>query len=331
MDIMRKLPPLNALRAFEAAARHMSFAEAAEELRVTPTAISHQVKLLEDTLGQRLFRRQPRPMVLTQSGERLLPTLCKALDDIAQVVADLSEQSPSRSVRVTTTAAFASRVLLPVLPDWANRNPEIELEIQATEKIVDLRAGEADLAVRYGRDPGGQLQSISLGEDVYVPMASPDLINYDTPTTLSAQELLSYPLIEYRWKEPDPIAPTWEKWRAKALVTSTELMCLSKTKTIRLSEESHAIDAAVNGQGVVLASSKITRRLRTEGKLKPISDVTLPGLTYFAVYSPSASDDRLNILSSLAQGIACPNRNIALPSRRKLNFSQPPPDLFEFE
>src|ERR1700731_620798 len=121
---MRKLPPLGSLRAFEAAARRMSFSDAATELGVTPTAISHQIRLLEDICGQHLFRRRPRPLALTSAGDRLYPVLQQGLDAFAAAIASLS-LGGGPSLRVTSPNAFASRWLVPRLPKWREKHPEI--------------------------------------------------------------------------------------------------------------------------------------------------------------------------------------------------------------
>src|ERR1700692_2155443 len=122
---MRKLPPLGSLRAFEAAARRMSFMEAATELGVTPTAISHQIRLLEDICGQPLFRRRPRPLVLTGTGESLFPVLRNGFDAFATAIALISGGLSQRPLRVTSPNAFASRWLVPRLPKWREKHPNI--------------------------------------------------------------------------------------------------------------------------------------------------------------------------------------------------------------
>ena len=145
---MRRLPPLASLRAFEAAARHLSFRQAAAELGVTPTAISHQIKLLEETCGQPLFRRRPQPLRLTEVGQELFPVLRDGLDAFAIAFASASNRSERRPLRVTTPNAFASRWLIPRLPQWRAVHPDIPLQVIGSDAIMDLRAGEADVAIR---------------------------------------------------------------------------------------------------------------------------------------------------------------------------------------
>jgi LysR family glycine cleavage system transcriptional activator len=134
------MPPLTALRAFEAAARHMSFKEAAAELGVTPTAISHQIRELEDACGAALFRRRPRPLALTEAGGRLFPVLRTSFDSIASAAADLMEAPDRQPLRVTTTNAFAHRWLVPRLRVWKALYPDRPLDVIGTDEVVDLHA-----------------------------------------------------------------------------------------------------------------------------------------------------------------------------------------------
>src|SRR6266545_1620567 len=143
---MNKLPPLIELRAFDAAARHVSFKKAAAELGVTPTAISHQIRLLERYCGRALFRRQPRPLSLTEAGARLFPVIRDGLEAFATAIATVKRDGAKQSLRVTTTNAFASRWLVPRLSRWRRAN--VPLEVIGTDAVLDLGAGDADVAIR---------------------------------------------------------------------------------------------------------------------------------------------------------------------------------------
>jgi LysR family transcriptional regulator, glycine cleavage system transcriptional activator len=133
------------LRAFEAAARHLSFKDAADELAVMPTAISHQIKLLESYCGRPLFRRRPRPLALTEAGARLLPVIREGLDSFADVLSAIRESPLERSLKVSTTNAFASRWLVPRLPLWRTVHPGVSLEIIGTDRVLNLQGGECDI------------------------------------------------------------------------------------------------------------------------------------------------------------------------------------------
>src|SRR6185295_6891012 len=143
---MEKLPPLVELRAFDAAARHLSFKVAAAELRVTPTAISHQIKLLERHCGRVLFRRQPRPLKLTPAGERLFPIIRDGFDAFADALATVRAGATAGHLRITATNAFAARWLVPRLQNWRASYPRLRLDILGTDAVLDLKAGDADIA-----------------------------------------------------------------------------------------------------------------------------------------------------------------------------------------
>ncbi len=288
---MRKLPPLNSLRAFEAAARHMNFAKAADELGVTATAISHQIKLLEDTIGFTLFIRQPRPMKLTEYGERLFPEIQNSLDHIAQSIEGLTASKNKSTLRISTTVAFASHILLPNLNNWTKKYPGIELDLHASNDPVNFIADNIDVAVRYSSKPKGNLIWQELCRDRYKPMRSPSLFIEPDNDLCAEIRMLKLPLIFYRWSKPDPIEPTWERWRKAAEQKGVDLPCISTAHRIKLSGESHALEAAIAGQGITLASLVITQTLRANNKLVIASDIELPGLSYYLVHPPKLCGD----------------------------------------
>ena len=211
---MLNLPPLTELRSFEAAARHLSFKAAATELGVTPTAISHQIRLLEQHCGQPLFRRRPRPMTLTAAGERLFPVIRDGLEKFA--IAFSSVRGDKRGpLRVTATNAFAGRWLVPRLPAWRKAHPGIALEVIGTDAVLDLSAGAADLAIRYARTPPPNLVAQQLFRDRFFAVCHPALLSEDRPIRTSA-DLRKYPLIDCFWSPSDSEAPTWGRWETRA-------------------------------------------------------------------------------------------------------------------
>ena len=298
---MRRLPPLHALRAFEAAARHLSFQDAAAELHVTPTAISHQVRLLEEVCGHELFRRRPRPITLTAAGQALFPTLRDALDRMAGAVASLRPADGARSVRVSTTALFASRWLIPRLPSWRAVHPGCELEIVTTSGLSDLRAEAIDVAIRFGRAPPDDLDSEFLFQDRFLPVASADIWCQGTA-------IVDLPLIHYRWKRQRALEPTWARWVAAASPADPSASQLDVTKGLRFSDESSAMDACLAGHGVVLASTVLASHALASGALKVVSPVYLPGLRCYAVRVPGSGPHGATLVawlrSLLSQDIA---------------------------
>ena len=205
---MRKLPPLTALRAFEAAARHLSFKAAADELSLTPSAISHEVRLLEDILGCQLFRWRPRPLALTAAGAGLFPVIRDGLDAFAAAAAQVRRGVAQQKLRVTTTNAFAGRWLLPRLPLWRRNHPGIALEVIGTDAVMDLAAGNADVAIRYVCEavPGPEFAVSELLRDRFWPVASPKLLA-GGKAIRRPSDLAEYPFIHAAWSEGNPHAP----------------------------------------------------------------------------------------------------------------------------
>lgn len=281
---MRKLPPLAALRAFEAAARHLSFKAAAAELGVTPTAISHQIRLLEESCGQSLFKRRPRPLALTKAGEGLFPVLRNGFDAFVTAFALLVEQGEQRPLRVTTPNAFASKWLVPRLPEWRRIYPEIALEVIGTDVVLDLRSGDADVAVRYARDMPSELAVQEIVRDTFCPVCSPALLAGKPPIRRAA-DLLAYPLIHYDWLNRDPEAPTWRKWLATARAVDPTLDHV-ESWDLSFREELHAIDAVVKAQGIAVCSDVVVGHELATGALVKAHDLVLPGYGFYLVHMP---------------------------------------------
>lgn len=240
---LRPLPPLASLRAFEAAARLMSFKRAAEELHVTPTAISHQVRQLEDAIGTRLFERRVRQVVLTPEGHVLLPVLRDGFDAFARTIEGLTRKRSRRTVTVSATPAFAAKWLVPRIATFRKARPDIDLTVLATLEVVDVNAGVADLALRYGRGPYPDLIAEPLTVDRFAPVASPRL-GLKKPA-----DLRSATLLHSDWRRSDPRNPTWRHWLKIAGLDGIDARA-----GLRFSDETHAIQAAVAGNGIALHS-----------------------------------------------------------------------------
>lgn len=276
---MRKLPPLASLRAFEAAARHLSFKDAACEIGVTPTAISHQVRLLEEICGQPLFRRRPRPISLTPKGARLFPVLREGFDSFAAAMADLREGHETRPLRVTSPSAFANYWLIPRLPDWRAAHPGVDLEVIGTDAVADLHGDAADVAVRYARSPPPDLASRELFRDRYIPVCHPDLLG--SAARLETRRLLDLPLIHFDWYNADTDAPGWNAWWAAAKTREPRLPPLPENPALRFREELHAIEAVLAGQGVAICSDVVLADALRNGRLRRAHDLALAGYGFF--------------------------------------------------
>ena len=282
---MRKLPPLRALHAFEAAARHHSFAAAANELGVTPTAISHQIRQLEESCGVKLFQRRPRPLLLTSAGARLYPALRNGFDALATAMALLAEEDAQTPLRVTSPNAFASKWLVPRLPKWREENPTVALEIIGTDAVLDVRAGATDVAIRYARKPPLDLMAHEVFRDTFVPVCSPRLLQQHGPIERAA-DLLRFPLIHYGWINSDPDAPTWRQWLAVARSIDPDFNPLEKAWDLSFSEELHAIDAVIGGQGVAICSDVVVSNELRSGQLVKAHPLALPGYGFYLVSMP---------------------------------------------
>lgn len=286
MDMLR-LPPLIGLRAFEAAARHLSFKLAAHELGVTPTAVSHQIRILEKYCGQRLFRRQPRPLILTSAGEQLFPAIREGFNRFAEALAVLSAVA-STGIRITTTSAFAARWLLPKLPLWQQSHPEIALDIITTYDVLDLNSGEADVAIRYARTPPSDGIATELFRDRFYVVGSSSLVEKQA-RLLTPSDLARYPLIETGWLPDDPEAPTWRRWERAARASHGVIPRLADRVSLRFEEELHSIEAVIAGQGVAICSDVLVGPELASGTLIRLSEIDLPGYGFYIVYRPKHS------------------------------------------
>ncbi len=281
---MKRLPPLGTLRAFEAAARHLSFKQAAEELRLTPTAISHQVRLLEEFCGEKLFRRRPRPLALSDAGARLFPAIRNGFDVFASALSSLRTEADAKPLRVTTTGAFASRWLVPRLSQWREAHADIALSIIGVDRVVKLDADEADLAIRYARSaPRGAAREIF--RDQFYPVCSPNLLA-KRRAIRGASDLGGYPLIHFDWFANDPPAPNWERWFEMASVSDAGARQGCQI-ALSFREELHAIEAVLAGQGIALCSDAVVADDLAAGTLVKVIDLGLPGYGYYPVYAPN--------------------------------------------
>lgn len=278
---MRRLPPLHALRAFEAAARHRHFGHAAGELHLTPTAISHQIRQLEAILGVKLFIRHPRPVRLTREGEVLFPVLNRSLDQIAAAIASVSSEDAGRPLSVSVTMAFASRWLMPRL-SRLREETGIELIVNADDRPAVFQRDNIDLAIRYANDPSSEGNWTVLFADRLVPMCSPRLLEeIDVP--FDPGHLSDWRLVHYDWKQKSAGSPTWKNW-----LTRINGRGVAPTIAQVFSEEIHALDAAIAGLGVVLASEIVAADDLRKGHLIKLSEHSLDGQTFWAVFQETS-------------------------------------------
>ncbi len=280
---MKRLPPLATLRAFEAAARRLSFKEAADELGLTPTAISHQVRLLEEHCGKRLFHRRPRPLALTDAGAKLFPAIRSGFETFAAALSSLDAKAEARPLRVTTTNAFASRWLVPRLKLWRKAHEDVALSIIGTDRVVRLDADEADLAIRYARS-APRHASREIFRDRFYPICNPRLLAGRVPIR-SAGDLAGLPLIHFDWFAKEESAPNWTRWQEMASAADPRAHDLGSA-ALSFREESHAIDAVLAGDGIAILSDVVVADDLAAGNLVKVLDLALPGYGFYPVYSP---------------------------------------------
>ena len=258
----RRLPPLNALKAFEAAARNESFTRAAEELHVTQGAVSHQVKALEATLGLKLFNRERQRLRLTDPGRDYLAVVRDALDRIALGTERLVQWQTSGALTVSTSPDFAAKWLVYRLGRFAESHPEIDLRVSATAPHVDFAREDVDLAVRHGDGKWPGLDAVRLCSERLFAVCSPKLVS-GRNRIKSAADLLKFPLLHLNdWT-------TWTRWFEAAGVSDPVPHGPS------VNQASMLIDLAVDGQGVALARTALAAWDLINGRLVRPIDVSL--------------------------------------------------------
>jgi len=277
------LPPLSALRAFEAAARHVSFSKAADELNVTPAAVSHQIHALEQDLGVRLFHRLNRSIELTTSAQILLPGLTEAFAGIQSSVRRLRAHNDTGTLTVTASPSFAAKWLVLRLHRFHDLCPQIDVRISATDEVVELTKGDFDVAVRYGtgKYPGLDVELLFTNE--VFPACSPQLLTAGPPLR-TPDDLPLHNLIHDQAIERDPLVPTWPMWLKAAGVKNIPAAGGLSFNNMHLS-----LDAAIAGHGVVLAYSTIAAADLAAGRLVRLFSLALPDqFAYYIVTAPGA-------------------------------------------
>lgn len=274
-----KLPPLTALRAFEVAARHLSFSRAAEEMNVTPAAVSHQVRSLEDYLGVRLFRRRPQGLMLTDAAQRALPGLRDGFDQIARAVSGLREHDENRPLTVSVAPSLAAKWLVPRIEHFRAAYPGIEVRIDATPRLADFDDEQVDVAIRYGRGGYPNLHVERLAAQEIFPVCSPRLLHGRHPIREPA-DLQYHTLLHLDWRHRDVTLPDWQMWLAGAGVDDV----VDSSRGPRFGQQSMAIEAAVAGHGVALGTALVVADDLAAGRLvRPFGHSVYEEFTYFLV------------------------------------------------
>lgn len=285
-----RLPPLTALRAFEAAARHMSFAKAAEELNVTPAALSFQIKALEEQLGQPVFRRLNRAVELTEIGALLSPGLRAGFSEIANAWGRARRFTDQSILTVTAGPAFTALWLAPRLFTFAAAHPDIELRFSASLKLIDFARDDVDLAIRFGPKPDDSLFSQALADEWATPMMSPDLAaEVKTPGDLRDIPLLTDDVSE-------SISPSigWGDWLAAAGHPPIE------THGARFNQADHAVNAAIAGTGAIMGRASLTEAALRDGRLVMPFRLSLRTASKYRLVCPHGVEKRAHVAAFMA-------------------------------
>ncbi|PWK32619.1 transcriptional regulator GcvA [Cupriavidus plantarum] len=283
----RQIPPLNPLRAFEVAARHLSFTRAAEELFVTPSAVSHQVKTLEENLGVQLFIREAKALVLTPAGTTYLPSVQLAFKQLAEATQRLqSKDRPSLKINMPPT--FAVKWLIPRMDSFMRAYPDIDLKVSTSNHRIDFERDDFDMAIRYGRgDYPGLHAELCLPVEV-IPVCAPSLLNGERPLE-TPSDLRHHTLLHDDSTYTDVSNPDWAMWLEHAGVTDVDA-----TRGPSFWPSHLVINAAISGLGVALIKKNWIEQDLAESRLVRLFDsIRLPvEFSYFVVFPTDRLDDR---------------------------------------
>ncbi len=277
---IRRLPSLNALRAFWAAARHRSFAVAAEELHVTASAVSLQIRQLEEELDFKLFERTPKGLALTPQGARLVPGINQAFEHLKGTIASIDDNAGGPgSLSISVAPSFATKWLLPRLGGFLERNPDIQVDVKADIELTDFARDEVDLAIRYGAGNYPGLSVELLLEDRMFPVCSPELLmrfGQRNPVRVFTEA----PLLHDNSVDRDPAVPGWKMW-----LKAGGLEDVDWRKGPRFNQTALALDAALAGLGIALAPAALVATDLAAGRLVRLANEEWKGgFAYYLVY-----------------------------------------------
>ncbi|CAM3503441.1 LysR family transcriptional regulator [Rouxiella silvae] len=284
---MRNLPPSSTLRAFEVATRHATFTAAAEELHITQSAVSHQLKNLEELWGLQLFQRG-KSLTLTPAGAALVPIVREFFINLEATLTDLRDQKGRVRVKVSTTYSFALKWLLPRLPHLSLQHPEILVTLETSDKSINFSSTESDVAIRFGNGNYPGLHAEFMFREHIFPVASPALLHRLGPPNTPA-ELLNYPLLT---RDGADLVPKWALWFQHVGVTASALK-----ESVRFADTNMTIEAALLGQGIALARSGHVETEIGEGTLIRLFDVPFASPVAYYFVCPKGTESQPHIIS----------------------------------
>lgn len=286
---MAHIPGTRALHAFEAACRHLNFTRAANELHVTPAAISHQIKEFEDQLGIELFHRTSRTMRLTEAGEIMHIAAIEALSGLTRAVSRAKKMARGSSLlKVTADAQFASKWLMRRVESFKHAYPDIELRFDISYEVRDLEHEDVDIAIRFGTGKYPRLCADRLFDNVIIPVCSPRLLESGPPLK-EPRDLFRHTLAHIEWSRRGVTWPNWRMWMAAAGIDDFD-----DSRTIVFGTSTDALQAAIDGHAVALADFTIVANDLSEGRLVRPFQLGIKmarEFAYFLVYPESMADD----------------------------------------
>lgn len=281
----RTLPSLNALRAFEAAARHLSIAEAADELHVTSAAISHQIRHLEDHLGMPVFQRNGRNLTLTDAGQAGLPAIREGFALLTAAMDAIDSLGETGSLAISVAPSFATKWLLPRLHRFEAQHPEIDIKVNASMQLCDFARDGIDVAIRYGAGTYPELISEKLIQESLIPVCSPELLA--SAPLGRPDDLKNHTLLHDESPDNDPSCPNWEMWLRAAGIHD-----IDASRGPRFNQSSMVLEAAMLGRGIALAKSTLAAADIASGRLvRPLPGHSPVGFAYYLV----APKSKLNL------------------------------------
>ena len=281
------LPPLNALRAFEAIARHLSFAKAADELHVTPAALSHQIRALEEQLGLELFHRRTRAIELTDAGRLIYPGLHSGFESVRQAIGQLQRAREHNVLVISATPGLVAKWLVPRLWRFLHAHPDIDARVAATMKLAEFPTDGVDVAIRMSTGDHPDLHVERLFQDSMLPVCSPRLVEQGLRT---AADLARFPLIHHDIPMSMRAPPRWADWFAAAGVSG-----IDASRGLRVNVADHALDAAVAGAGVSLSFKLIASDDVHAGRLVSPFGPELPLSVGYYFVCPKGHETRPNV------------------------------------
>ncbi|TGP22083.1 MULTISPECIES: transcriptional regulator GcvA [unclassified Mesorhizobium] len=285
----RLLPGTRALRTFEAAARHLNFTRAADELGLTPAAVSHQIKEIEDQLDLVLFTRTSRTIRLTEAGNVLHEASVDALDLLGRAVSRARKMSRGTALlKITLDAQFATKWLMRRVDDFRRQRPGIELRFDITSKLREFERDDVDVGIRFGAGKYPGLCADRLFENVIIPVCSPALLRAGPPLK-EPRDLFRHTLAHIEWARQGITWPNWRMWMAAAGVDDFD-----DSRTIVFDTSTDVVQAALDGIAVALADFAMVAKDLSEGRLiRPfeLGIKVAPEFAYFLVYPEAMKDD----------------------------------------